>query len=490
MAHSLDVIRSVLVDLLVIGAVLAVPIVLVMVWRVGRRRQLVVTELLNSTGQSDLDGVTRGLTQLARQRIDAELLIVSAGRERLYKALWEAGSDRPESGRVGRLRRYGGHGQAAPGRVQQQFNDQLDQLLTATREAAPKQTQAAVQFLSVLVSRPRGLLVSGLLQCRGTASLQWGVSFDVLRVDTNRSVASETFWEPVAPAAADSDAEQTQPDSPRSAGRTERILALLAPAGRWVAIQLVMQSVFPGGARGGEKGMDRLLSGMLYSRSTGGYPGFGPFFQRLALTELRDAAKVLDLPIRLAALADTLNLLAASAQDAVPGASNSAEIYQEAHVQYARALRAMAASSTAADPLIQRYRVLQAISWLTSELPEPQRAAFRWLEEGGPDLTRQLPPDDLYNAAGLYALAARISSDRQLGERAVLLLRQALTFDAETPDPKLWAQADSAGQLAGVPIEALTEGLSSEARVPAPLSPDKLDRIIDQMLAAGRNHNT
>jgi hypothetical protein len=309
MAHSLDVIRSVLVDLLVIGAVLAVPIVLVMVWRAGRRRQLVVTELLNSTGQSDLDGVTRGLTQLARQRIDAELLIVSEGRERLYKALWEAGSDHPDSGRVGGLGRFGRRGQPAPGRVQQRLDDRLDQLLTATREAAPKQAQAAVQFLSVLVSRPRGLLVSGLLQCNGTAMLQWGVSFDVLRVDTNRSVASETFWEPAAPAAADGDTEQAQPDGPRiDAGRTERILALLAPAGRWVAIQLVMQSVFPDGAHGGEKGLDRLLTGMLYSRSTGGYPGFSPFFQRLALTELRDAAKVLDVPIRLAALADTLNL--------------------------------------------------------------------------------------------------------------------------------------------------------------------------------------
>ena len=38
---------------------------LVMAWRAGRRRQLVVAELINSTGHSDLDGVMRGLTQLA-----------------------------------------------------------------------------------------------------------------------------------------------------------------------------------------------------------------------------------------------------------------------------------------------------------------------------------------------------------------------------------------------------------------------------------------
>jgi hypothetical protein len=490
MLHILDVIRSALVDLLTIGVALAVLYVLIMAWKTGRRRQLVVTELLNSTGHSDLDGVTRGLTQLARQSIDAEMLVVSERREELSNALRETASDHPGPSRWRRLVRYGKRGQPTPGRAQQRFDDQLDQLLTATRDAAPKEAQPAVQFLTVLVSRPYGWLVSGLLQRRDTAELRWGVSFDVLRVDTHTPMASETFWE--QPTAADGDTEQAQPHSPPiDAGPTQRIMALLKPAGRWLAIQLVMQSVFPDGAHGPEKGLDRLLSGMLYSMSLGGYPGFDCFFHQHALAELRDAAKALDeVPIRLAALADTFDELAASAKDAAPGVSNPADIYREAHVQYARALQALEASTTDTDPAVQHNRIQQAISWLNSGLPEPQDKAFRWLEADGPDLTRQLPSDDLYDAAGLYALAANIRNDRQFGEQAVKLLRQALALDADTPDRKLWAQAEKERPLAGVPIETLAEGLPDKAHTAPPLSRAKLDPIIDQILAAERNHNS
>jgi hypothetical protein len=496
MLHILDMIRSVVVDLLTIGLAIgvavAVPIVLIMAWKTSRRRQLVVTELLNSTGHSDLDSVTRGLTQLARQSIDAEMLVVSERREELSNALRETASDHPGPGRWSRFGRHGKRAQLAPGRVQQRFNDQLDQLLTATRDAAPKEAQPAVQFLTVLVSRPRGWLVSGLLQRRDTAELQWGISFDVLRVDTNTPMASETFWEqPVTPSAADGDTEQARPHSPPiDAGPTQRIMALLRPAGRWLAIQLVIQSVFPNGAHGPEKGLDRLLSGMLYSMSMGGYRGFDRFFHQHALEELRDAAQALDeVPIRLLAVADTLDELAASARDAALGARDPDGIYREAHVQYARAVRAMEASSTDADPAVQHYRIPQAISWLYSKLPERQEDAFRWLEAGGPDLARQLPSDDLYDAAGLYALAANIRNDRQLAERAVQLFRQALALDADTPDRELWAQAERERPLAGVPIETLAGTPPGIAHTIAPLSPDELDSIIDQILAAEGNHS-
>ena len=374
MVHILDVIRSALVDLLILGAILVVALVLVMAWRAGRRRQLVVAELINSTGHSDLDGMTRGLTQLARQRIDAELRFVSERREWLYEALRGAAHNRADLA-GSRVR-----ANQAPERVQERLDDHLQQLLTATREVAPKQTQPVVQLLTVLVSRARGLMVSGILQCRGTVGPRWGVSFDVLRVDTNRSVASHTFWEPTTPAPASSDTEHAQPVSqPGDVGMTqERILALLVPAGRWLAIQLVIQSVFPGGARGEEKGLDRLLSGMLYSQSTH-IKGFESDFQHLALADLRDAAAELDeAPIRLAALADTLDKLAASAPD--PGqkditdqAVDSAdEIYRQAHDQYARALRA------------RRHRTQPWITRFPSSIPGCSAIAFARRLAGSP----------------------------------------------------------------------------------------------------------
>jgi hypothetical protein len=496
MAHILDIVRSALVDLLVIGVILAVPIVLLMAWRSARRPQLVVAELLNSSGHSDLDTATRGLTQLARQQIDAELRVVSERRKELYDALGGAASDRPDPGGV-RRGRYGKRVKRAPGRVQVRLDEQLDQLLTATREVAPQQAQAAVQFLTVLVSRPHGLLVSGILQCRGTAGPLWGVTFDVLRIDTNRSVASQTFWEPDAQTVADGDNEQAQPDSRQgNADMThEHILRLLGPAGRWLAIQLVLESVFPGGARGREKGLDRLLSGILYRQSTDSFPGFSDVFLRLALADLRDAKRGLDeipkksldkVPLRLAALADTLDELAASAPEGVAlGDESPAAIYRQAHAVYARALEAMAVPGTP-DLLRQRYRVREATSWLSSGLKEPQRRAVGWLEEGGPDLTGQLAADDLYDAALLYIQAAQLKKNRQWGEKAVLLLRRALACDADTQDREIWAKAESGG----LPTTELAEGLLGDTQAAVSLSRDKLDHIIDQLLTSEGNRNT
>ena len=74
----LDVTSMALVRLLIIAAVLAVPVLLVMAARAGRVWRLVVAEITNSTGDPGLDGTTPGLTQLARQRIDAEIRVVSA----------------------------------------------------------------------------------------------------------------------------------------------------------------------------------------------------------------------------------------------------------------------------------------------------------------------------------------------------------------------------------------------------------------------------
>ena len=70
--HVLDVTATALVRLLVIAAILAVPVLLAVAWRSGRRWRLVVAEMVNSTGDSGLNDVTAGLTQLARERIDIE----------------------------------------------------------------------------------------------------------------------------------------------------------------------------------------------------------------------------------------------------------------------------------------------------------------------------------------------------------------------------------------------------------------------------------
>ena len=123
------------------------------------------------------------------------------------------------------------------------------------------------------------------------------------------------------------------------------------------------------------------------------------------------------------------------------------------------------------------------ISWLASGLPKPRHEAYRWLNEGGPDLAKQLPAKDRYDAACLYALAARADSNRLRREQAALLLIQALHLDADTPDRRLWAQAEHDPQLAGLPVAELAAALEAALTNAYPatrLSRGQLHQIVDQ----------
>ena len=432
MLHALAVTSTALVHALIIVAVLAVLGILAAVWHTARRWRLVVLELRNSTGQPALDGVTPGLTQLARQRIDREIRIVSDRREQLYAALTGPGqavANRPGARRPASR-------QTPPARVEQRLDDSLAQLLSAARDVTPQQAQPAVQLLAMLVSRPHGLLVAGIMQQRGDAGAgRLGVTFDVLRPDGNQSLASQTFWEPLTPPGAP-DAAVLSPQ--------ERLITLFGPAARWVAIQLVINTVFPHGARHAEKGLDRLLSGLLFRQSAGAYPGYATTFCRRAAEDLADAAAVLtESPRPLAALADTLDQLAAA--EPAENGTEKTRLYQSAHQQYARALNAMQRMHPADPGLLHRYQVRQVISWLASGLPAAQELARQQLA------TDRLNPEAdpsaavLYDMACLYALAAETGGNAEWRTRAGCLLLRALATDP--PPRRLWASAPDDPQL-------------------------------------------
>jgi hypothetical protein len=449
--HVLDVTSTALVHVLIIAAVLAVLGILAAAWHAARRWRLVVTELTNSTGQPGLDAVTPGLTQLARQRIDREIRIVSDRREQLYTALTGTGpaaghtpSQRPPAHRT------------PPARVEQRLDDSLTQLLSAARDVTPQQAQPAVQLLAMLVSRPHGLLVAGIMQQRGDVTTgRLGVTFDVLRPDGNQSVASQTFWEPLptpgAPTAGNSSAQ-------------ERLIGLFGPAARWVAIQLVVNTVFPRGARGSEKGLDRLLSGVLFRQSIGAYPEFAATFRRRAAEDLTDAASVLaESPWPLAALADTLDRLA-EAEPGQPGDEKN-RLYESAHVQYARAVTAMERMHPANPELLHWYRVRQAISWLASGLPAPRQLALQRLATESADSAASAaaaPAGVLYDMACMYALAAETSGNPGWRRRAACLLVRALA--ADPPPRRLWTSAPDDPQLRSLHsyLAALMAAVDSE----------------------------
>jgi hypothetical protein len=268
------------------------------------------------------------------------------------------------------------------------------------------------------------------------------VSLDVLQVDGNRSLASQTFWE---------SADAPPPAEAGALSPNERIIELLRPAARWAAIRLVVQSVFPRGARGEEAGLDRLLSGVLYAQSAAGFAGHAEAFRRRAAEELVEAAERLpEAPLPLAALADTLDRLAAASPD------RSATLYAQAHQQYARALAAMERQQPPQPALIARYRVREATSWLASGGDEPRHRALERLAG------QRLPAEDtaaadLYDAACLYALAAEAADDgAPLRETALGLLARSLAKDRRLAeqarrDPHLLSLRDDVAALAGTP---------------------------------------
>lgn len=440
--HVLDVTSTAIVRLLIIAAILAVPVLLAVAWHSGRRWRLVVAELANSTGDPKLDGVTAGLTQLARQRIDVEIQVVSDRWDALRAAL----SGVPDGARPGAMRSL-----TPPARVQQRIDDSLAQMLSAARDVAPQQAQPAVQLLVMLVSQPTGLLVGGIIQYRGgIASPRFGVTFDVLHLNGSTSVASETFWEPEAEPTGDG----SQGGAAADRSPQERLLKLFGAAARWAAIQLVVHTVFPRGAHSKERGWDHVLLGMLLQQSADAYPLHAALFRRRAARALGEAADVLaksprPQPYLLAAIADTLDLLAAAGTDPDSPHPGSPNGYAQAHAAYAQAVAAIERMRPPDPGLLRRYQVRQAICWLASAQPGPRLQAIGWLS--GPDVAAPDPESaaDSYDLACLYALASEAASEAarhpEWRVTAARFLVRALI--ADLPGKTLWTAAGQDRQL-------------------------------------------
>ncbi len=460
--HVLDVTSAAFVRLLIIAATLAVPVLLAVAWRSGRRWRLVVAELVNSTGDPKLHGVTAGLTQLARQRIDTEIRLVSERQDALRAAL----SGVPADPRRGARRSW-----SPPARAQQRPDDSLAQLLSASvrrrlddsvaqllsaaRDVAPQQAQPAVQLLVMLVSQPQGLLVGGIMQCRGSiASPRFGVTFDVLHLDGSTSVASETFWEPEAEPGGDGGQGGAAADrSPQ-----ERLLGLFGAAARWAAIQLVVHTAFPHfpqDARGRERDPDYyVLLGILLLQSADAFQPYAALFRRRAAQALAEAAGLLaksprPRPHLLAGLADSLDQLAAAGVGTASPHPGRPDGYARAHAAYAQAVTAIERMRPPDPGLLRRYRVRQAICWLASAQPGPRGQAIGWLS--GPYMAAPEPESatDAYDLACLYALASEVASaaaDHPEWRRtAACFLVRALI--ADLPGKTLWAAAKQEPQL-------------------------------------------
>src|SRR5262249_36217699 len=130
---------------------------------------------------------------------------------------------------------------------------------------------------------------------RGTAAAQQlGTSVDIVRLD-GRPLASEIFWESPNPLSA------TPTVEPWS---TERILGLLEPVTRWIAVRLVLTlMVYPHKrvTQQTRQGLQHLLAGGLFLQAMRDFPEQAFTLGEQARTELEQARVKLPkipLPVR------------------------------------------------------------------------------------------------------------------------------------------------------------------------------------------------
>lgn len=253
----------------------------------NRRIQIVVADLVAPDSSAELTEATQ-LSSVARQYVEHEVSdlsdqVIRIGRTMLIPASPDL-EPRLDSGAVER--------------VQRAAADSIATLSAALRAVAPDSADRFLGLFSVILPPPRGLSVTLVLLRRGTdAAPQMGAAVEVVELG-GRAVASTVIWE-----AADtfSPTPSTQP------GVTDRILVLLRPVARWIAVRLVvtvMVSSRRGIASQARQGLKRLLAGGLFLASERHFPSYALTFGEEAINELGQARKLmpgLTLPVEMLA---------------------------------------------------------------------------------------------------------------------------------------------------------------------------------------------
>ena len=179
-----DHLAGLLTDLLIIlGTVLGLLLLAVLAARVLRlrgRRQLVVGDLANASGNAELDGRLGGMSQLFRQQLVEQLGLVDA---KIAQSIERANVP--------------GYSRALdPIPLPRSAPDQsVANLAASLRTFAGDRAGPAVQLLSDILLRPWGTIVGGTLQRRGSAPDRLGLTCEVADLRGGDVPASRTIWE-------------------------------------------------------------------------------------------------------------------------------------------------------------------------------------------------------------------------------------------------------------------------------------------------------
>lgn len=394
----------------------------------NRRPQIVMADLTASSSFAEhadavvLSSVVRQYIQ--RQISDQRTQIVRIGKEILSPASKELELQLDD---------------ATVARVQQAASDSIGTLLAALRAVAPDAANRFVGLFSVILPPPRGVSVGvALIQRGASTALRIGVSVEVVRLD-GRPLASEMFWEPPS---ASSSASATRAES------TERILGLLEPVTRWVAVRLVLALMVSAGrrvARPAGQGLRQLLVGGLFLQAMRDFPDHALTFGEQACAELEHARQLLPrTTLPGTTLAGVHERMAWAHQKAGEPAQASNK-FRAAATLWKEAEDITSKEGDAAEAKLAMLHDRRLKAQLETGDPALRKAALAELASISAPTAFLANRIWLYNRACLYAQASEADPGADYQERALLWLGLALmlyhdssTWDyAEHHDPAL-----------------------------------------------------
>ncbi len=406
-----DSTTSTVVALLLLIAVVVLGYGLIRAIVMNRRPQIILADLVAPAGATELaEAVT--LSSVVRQYVqrqinDQRVQIARIGKEILAPASRELELQLDE---------------AAIDQVQHAARDSIGMLLVALRAMAPDTADRFLGLFTVILPPPRGVSVAVTLLQRGAgASQRVGASVEIVRLD-GRPLASEIFWESL-PASPDAAAAQL--------GKTERILGLLEPVTRWIAVRLVLElMVSPRRrvTRPARQGLRRLLVGGLFLQAMRDFPDQALTFGEQACAELEQARRLLPgIPLPVTTLAGVYERMGWARQKAGEPAQAS-DNFRAASMLWEDAEKVTrdGTDSTEAKLAILLDRRLKA--QLESGDSVLCHAALTELSSVPAPVTLLTNRVWLYNRACLYAQANKADSSAGYQEHALLWLGLALRF--------------------------------------------------------------
>lgn len=444
-------VTSIVTSLVVVLAAGVAVVVLWRAWRASRRSQLVLRDLTNASGALELDATTPGLSELTRQSL---LMQLRDAEERIRE--YYASLSGPDTAYTLEL-------PPRPSDVSDRIDDEALTLARSVREVVPAKASSSFQLIADALFRPTGTVVSGMVLRRGDASAdRIGIALDVASLPGSGVIRSPAFWEPATSGA-----------RPRQLYQ-ERLLTLIEPAARWLAIELWAHGLRAAAGRTDRNrrlGLVANLAGGLFHGSALSYTEHAEVFTLVAIDRFREATRLLPWYYK------PSENLAVACRDyaATPAGWVDAERwYRQAEKSYTAALAVVdkLGDSKQCAPLRKRLEVRRLLARLSSPSSHLQQQALQELAAAPPPLLPGEPARAHYTTACLYAVAARFSGGRaDWEEEALALLGLALVGD-QTERRDLWRHAPNDPDLSVLqPLDSYLKALRLAAPDPRPSEP-------------------